>query len=97
MRVDRWQSGWFPGAGNQKCRIVYEEKGMNLHEMLEYEDQRRDRFLWQGALIYGFSHTRLGNRCVQVPDVVIQDMNDFLNELSRGVTIIRNGTMAWKK
>jgi very-short-patch-repair endonuclease len=95
--VDRWQSDWFMGIGNQKCRIVYEEKGMNLHELLEYEDKRRDRFLWQGALIYGFTYTRLGNRCIQVPESVIREMNEFLNGLSKGVTIIRNGTMAWRK
>ena len=95
--VDAWQSDWFPAVGNLKCRIVYEEKGITLHELLEFEDHRRDRFQWQGALIYGFTYTRLGNRCVQVPEPVIKDMNEFLNGLSKGVTIIRNGTMAWKK
>ena len=97
VMVDRWRSDWFPAAGNQKCRIVYEEKGQNLHELLEYEDLRRDRFLWQGALIYGFTFTRLGNKCAQVPDAVIQNMNEFLNGLSKGTTIIRNGTMAWRR
>jgi very-short-patch-repair endonuclease len=95
--ADRWQSDWFSSGGAQKCRIVYEEKGLNLHELLEYEDQRRDRFLWQGAFIYGFTYTRLGNRCVQVPDMVMREMNEFLNGLTRGVTIIRNGTMTWRK
>ncbi len=95
--VDRWQSDWFFAPGNLKCRIVFEEKGQNLHELLEYEDRRRDRFLWQGALIYGFTYTRLGNRCVQVPEPVIQGMNEFLNALTKGVTIIRNGTMAWRR
>ena len=95
--VDAWQSDWFPAIGNKKCRIVYEDKGMNLYELLEYEDQRRDGFLWQGHLIYGLSRTRLGNKCVSVPDSILQSMNKFLGVLPEEVTVIRNGTKAWRK
>lgn len=95
--VDVWQSDWFSGMSGQKCRIVYEEKGSTLHELLEYEDQRREKFQWQGSLIYGFNFTRLGNRCIQVPEGVFQDVMAFFNGLSKGTMVIRNGTKVWKK
>ncbi len=94
---DQWQSDWFLGVGGQMCRIVYEEKGSILHEFLEYQDQRRDRFQWQGPIISGFNYTRMGNRCVEVPEHVMEEMNGFLNNLGKGSMIIRNGTKVWKR
>lgn len=95
--VDAWQSDWFSGVDGRTCRIVLEEKGVNLHELLEYEDRRRDRFQWQGTVITGFNFTRLGNRCIQVPQKVLDDMGSFVNTLEKGTIIIKNGTKAWRK
>jgi|GEM_PF-3171519 len=95
--VDVWQSDWFEGTDGKICRIVLEQKGANLHEFLEYEDKRRDRFLWEGSLIHGFNFTRLGNRVVQIPQKVLDDMGTFINSLEKGTIIIKNGTKAWRK
>jgi hypothetical protein len=95
--ADTWQTEWFGKVGDHQCRIVFEEKGMNLYELLEFEDQRREGFLWQGNIIYGLSRTRLGNRCVQVPESIIQQINEFLQGLPRGMTVFRNGTKVWRK
>lgn len=95
--VDAWKTDWFTGVEGQPCRIVYEQKGSVLHEVIEYEDRRRDRFQWQGSLIYGLNYTRMGNRCVQVPDAIRKAVDEFLGGLEKGSSVIRNGTALWKR
>lgn len=95
--VDAWQSGWFEGPGSRRCRIVYEEKGTLMHELLEYEDQHRERFRWEGDLIHGLNFTRLGNRCIAIPPEVMEEIEGFTASLPKGAGIVRNGSKVWKK
>ncbi len=87
--MDIWRSIWFDGIHGQSCRIVFEERGDTLFELLEYEDGERHRFEWQpGGLIRGKGFSRLGLRCIQVPEPVLKEVGEFVGTTGRKV--IRN-------
>lgn len=89
---DIYQSEWFSGVQGHNCRIVLQVKGPITYEFLEYEDEKRDPFQWQGNLICGSSFSRMGMRCIEPPQSVIAELNAFMKTLPRGTKIMRNGT-----
>ena len=77
-----WTSNWFNGVKGHQCRIAYDERGNNLLELLEYSDGERHRFEWQGeTLIRGTGFSRLGLRCLEVPEAVVQEIKGFLKSI----------------
>ncbi|HZD43399.1 MAG TPA: hypothetical protein VE134_05005 [Methanomicrobiales archaeon] len=89
---DIYQSDWFMGVKGQKSRIIFEEKGGIFYELLEYEDGKRDPFHWEGNLICGFYFTRMGMKCIPLPEPVIQHHHAFMKTLPRGTRVVRDAT-----
>ena len=86
-----WTSNWFNGVKGHQCRIAFDERGNNLLELLEYSDGERHRFEWQGeTLIRGTGFSRLGLRCLEVPEAVVQEIKGFLKSIPRGTKVTRN-------
>lgn len=86
-----WTSTWFHGIKGQQCRIAFDERGDNLLELLEYSDGESHRFEWQGeSLIRGTGFSRLGLRCLEVPENVVQETKGFLQSIPRGKKVTRN-------
>jgi hypothetical protein len=89
---DIYQSAWFRDARGEPCRIVYHEKGGLFYERLEYQDGRLDPFQWQGNLLCGFYHSKMGMRCIEVPQEILTDYRTFFSGLPRGTRIVRGTT-----
>jgi hypothetical protein len=89
--MDVWQSGWFNGVNGQECRIIFEQRGENYLELIEYHDGERHRFEWLGEnLIRGMGFTRLGLRCMEIPLPTVNEVNTFVKSVPRGKKITRN-------
>jgi len=89
--MDAWLSGWFNGFKGQKCRIVFEQRGDNLLELLEYEDGERHRFEWIGEnMIRGKGFSRLGLHVMEIPAAITGEVNSFISTIPRGKKITRN-------
>jgi len=89
--VDVWNSQWFNGVKGMNVRILFERRGDNLLELLEYEDGERHRFEWQGeSIIRGMGFTRLGLHCLEIPPQIIKDVNDYVKTIPKGQKVTRN-------
>jgi hypothetical protein len=88
---DAWLSGWFKGFNGQKCRIVFEQRGDNLLELLEYDDGERHRFEWIAAnMIRGKGFSRLGLHVMEIPEAVVQEVTAFVKAVPSGKSVTRN-------
>jgi hypothetical protein len=89
--MDAWLSGWFDGPKGQKCRIIFEQRGDNLLELLEYEDGERHRFEWIAeTMIRGKGFSLLGLRVMEIPDTVVQEINSYIQMVPAGKKVTRN-------
>ncbi|MDD1678649.1 MAG: hypothetical protein LUO93_05645 [Methanomicrobiales archaeon] len=91
--MDAWLSAWFNGPKRQKCRIVFEQRGDNYLELLEYDDGERHRFEWIAEnMIRGKGFSRLGLHVMEIPVAVVQDVTGFVQSVPSGKKITRNIT-----
>jgi hypothetical protein len=89
--VDAWLSDWFDGPKGQKCRIIFEQRGDNYLELLEYDDGERHRFEWiTENMIRGKGFSRLGLHVMEIPGCIVQDANDFIHTIPNGKKVTRN-------
>jgi hypothetical protein len=89
--MDAWISGWFNGLNGQKCRVIFEQRGDNLLELLEYDDGERHRFEWIAKnMIRGKGFSRLGLRVLEIPDAVVQEIDGFIQTIPAGKKVTRN-------
>jgi hypothetical protein len=89
--MDAWLSGWFNGINGQKCRIVFEQRGDNYLELLEYDDGERHRFEWiSDGMIRGKGFSRLGLHVMEIPDRIIQEVHIFVRSIPDGKKVTRN-------
>jgi hypothetical protein len=89
--MDAWLSGWFNGPKGQKCRVVFEQRGDNFLELLEYDDGERHRFEWiTDTMIRGKGFSRLGLHVMEVPQATVQEINSFLRTVPEGKKVTRN-------
>jgi hypothetical protein len=89
--MDAWLSGWFNGPRGQRCRVVFEQRGDNFLELLEYADGDRHRFEWVAdTMIRGKGFSRLDLHVMEIPQTVVQEINYFVQTVPPGKTITRN-------
>ncbi len=89
--MDAWLSGWFNGYKGQKCRVVFEQRGDNYLELLEYDDGERHRFEWIAQnMIRGKGFSRLGLHVMEIPPPIVQEINQFVEAVPSGKKITRN-------
>ncbi|MDD1673353.1 MAG: hypothetical protein LUP99_02980 [Methanomicrobiales archaeon] len=89
--MDAWDSAWFNGINGQKCRIVFEQRGDNFLELLEYDDGERHRFEWvNDTMIRGKGFSRLGLHVMEIPRLVAQEANSFAGTVPNGKKVTRN-------
>lgn len=89
--MDAWFSDWFNGLNGQKCRIMFEQRGDNFLELLEYDDGERHRFEWiADNMIRGKGFSRLGLHVMEIPITVAQDVSTFIHTVPTGKKITRN-------
>jgi hypothetical protein len=88
---DAWLSGWFKGPQGHQCRIVFEQRGSNFLELLEYDDGERHRFEWIAEnMIRGKGFSRLGLHVMEIPGTVVQEVTSFVKSVPGGNKITRN-------
>jgi hypothetical protein len=89
--MDAWLSGWFSGPKGQKCRVVFEQRGDNYLELLEYDDGERHRFEWIAEnMIRGKGFSRLGLHVMEIPPAIVQEITQFVEAVPSGKKITRN-------
>jgi hypothetical protein len=90
-QMDAWASGWFKGPNGQKCRVIFEQRGDNMLELLEYDDGERHRFEWVAeTMIRGKGFSRLGLHVMEIPEPVVQEINRFVCSVPTKTKVTRN-------